>query len=596
MSKLSRHLVTTGDPRTVILNHPVLLLGEWCNKYRLNDIYTNIDSITMPHHWLDEHKFNKDFNYLDGLYERLLSDLAFKLNEIHDVKNNLLYWRVLVGPWLGIFLQILFDRWSLIKKAENEYELAATTIINLSENSVVPKNMQHFISLFSSDEWNHYIFSKVLENSTDLNLAYISSSSVFDAENKSSRETIKIKVLRFLSHIASALARKDDIFFFNSYLPKYYEMKLQLRFGQFPQFWQMVEPTVVGVDLKWRNWKLDSNASDDFESFAISMIAQQIPTSFLEGYNTLVSQSFSLKWPKTPKAIFSSNILWTDTLCLAYVAKQVSSSVHLIYGQHGGGYGISKHEWAEKHELKIADKYLSWGWADDSYRNITSVGILKLPGKDLIQKKSNCKKSLLLVTLESVMYPHRLSSESIFMSNSYIDSCLEFANNLKFSLRDSLVVRLSPYDHGWGQAHRWRLNNPKIRLDLGEANILDLLCKARIAVFTYNQTGYLESMTLNVPTVLFWDSNKSPIRNSAKFYFKELQRVGIYHTNPKSAALHIANVWDDVDAWWGSEEVQDVIASFKKQYCNQSENILDKIESVIRDLITESSSKKSFEM
>ena len=30
----------------------------------------------------------------------------------------------------------------------------------------------------------------------------------------------------------------------------------------------------------------------------------------------------------------------------------------------GRAYGISKYSWPEKHEKKISDKYLTWGWKE----------------------------------------------------------------------------------------------------------------------------------------------------------------------------------------------------------------------------------------
>ena len=47
--------------------------------------------------------------------------MSLKLNEYHAKDHSTKYWRILVGPWLGYFIQILFDRWFLIKQFSEKY-------------------------------------------------------------------------------------------------------------------------------------------------------------------------------------------------------------------------------------------------------------------------------------------------------------------------------------------------------------------------------------------------------------------------------------------------------------------------------------------
>ena len=67
----------------------------------------------------------------------------------------------------------------------------------------------------------------------------------------------------------------------------------------------------------------------------------------------------------------------TDTLLSYYTGKKVDKGAKLIIGQHGGIYGTSLYSWFEKHEVKISDKYLNWGWNDQKLkRKIIKAGIL----------------------------------------------------------------------------------------------------------------------------------------------------------------------------------------------------------------------------
>ena len=72
--------------------------------------------------------------------------------------------------------------------------------------------------------------------------------------------------------------------------------------------------------------------------------------------------------------------------------------------------------------------------------------------------------------------------------------------------------------------------------------------------------------------MIFWNSNHWEIRDAAIPYFDELKRVGIFHETPESAALHVSEVWDDVDAWWWSEKVQATRKSFCQVYSKPIKN------------------------
>ena len=150
-----------------------------------------------------------------------------------------------------------------------------------------------------------------------------------------------------------------------------------------------------------------------------------------------------------------------------------------------------------------------------------------------------------------------------------------------------MLVRLHSIDHGWEQPLRWRDRFPEVKLDLGLRKIHDLMKESRIVVQTYNSTGILETLALGIPTVIFIDLKVTPLRETAAPHYAELKRVNIFHVTPESAAAHVNAIWDNVDVWWTSDEVQEVVANFSKQYCKQPENILDSVENVLRDVIAE---------
>ena len=72
------------------------------------------------------------------------------------------------------------------------------------------------------------------------------------------------------------------------------------------------------------------------------------------------------------------------------------------------------------------------------------------------------------------------------------------------------------------------------------------------------------------------------MRDSAKPYFDDLKKVGIFHETPESAALHVSKVWDNVDGWWKSKPVRKALDQFKSEYCDIDCDLTGNIEAELR--------------
>jgi putative transferase (TIGR04331 family) len=90
---------------------------------------------------------------------------------------------------------------------------------------------------------------------------------------------------------------------------------------------------------------------------------------------------------------------------------------------------------------------------------------------------------------------------------------------------------------------------------------------------------------MNVPTIIYWDPKFWELRDDATPYFDDLRRVGVFHDSAESAALHFERIWDDVDSWWSSTEVGEVLSRFKYRYCRAVPDIARCVETVLRTTI-----------
>jgi putative transferase (TIGR04331 family) len=569
-------------------NEPVLFLGNWCKLYSRKDVWSEKDSDIVPYHWDNREKLYKDFLYLIDLYELLLEELSDKLNSIHGVNYSLRYWRILVGPWLMAFVPVFYDRWSSLEKAASSYNISKTFVIDYSDLESIPQDHSHFEHLVKSDQWNHFIYSSILKKTKsvrriNIEKKYISIEQI--PKNRADLDksfSLRGFIIKLASGASKIFAKNNSIFIFESYLRKIDLLKLQLKLFQFPALHSSPKYQNFKADIKARNWKLtNAKVQSSFENILREMIPLQIPTIYIEGYKKLDENSNKLSWPKNPKLIWTSNGLYTDEVFKIWSAKKTESGTPLLVGQHGGVYGIGLFSITVDHELKLSDYFLSWGsckWdLNINNEKIIPIGILKK------YKKRVEKKSALLVSSDIARYSNIVVS--LPMASQWIyanENEFNFISLLPDHIVKDFIIRPFVHQYGWSQSERWRERFPKIKIDSGEKKLEDLFLRSKISISTWNTTTYLETLSLNIPTLMFWDPKYFEIKKSAEKYFDMLKQVGIFHETPQSAANHLIKIWEDIDGWWESSEVVKAKEVFIQRYAN-NDDLLGKLTKVLKD-------------
>ena len=588
---LNRTLVTTALEDTwPAPETPVLFLGEWCRLHRKKGLWQRRDAIVAPYHWDDRAKLYSDYKYLQILYEHLLKDLAAQLNQIHAVDHSLRYWRIIIGPWLGHFVQVLFDRWESIHQAIARFDISETLCVAEQEACMSPNDMGAFTTLSREDTWNHHIYIKILKRFTSVRVVPNGGRSAIELTPAIQYIPVGVQLKRTLLNCYSSaisVAQKDsDAFFLNTYLPNRKEYFFSLRFRQPPQLWRTVAPVEVATDNGWRQWEVAGESRSTFEACARALIPAQIPVVYLEGYQKIIQQAAALPWPKNPKLIWTSNSWWADDTFKVWAAAKVEQGTPLVIGQHGGGYGMNLWEFTEEHQIAICDRFFTWGWTEPGQAKLKPIGILK-PTAHRPNRHRQPTKALLVTYTNPQQANHLVSWCVGSQWLAYFNEQCNFVSNLTETVRQALIVRLYPTDYGWDQAARWRDRFPTLQLDDGRSKIAHLIRDSRLIMGTYNGTIYLETISLKVPTVIFWNPQHSELRDSAIPYFEDLKRVGVFHESPDSAAKHVNSIWGNVNAWWQSPELQEVLERFSKRYCYTSGDLLNRVEAALRETITE---------
>ena len=97
---------------------------------------------------------------------------------------------------------------------------------------------------------------------------------------------------------------------------------------------------------------------------------------------------------------------------------------------------------------------------------------------------------------------------------------------------------------------------------------------SRLCICTYNGTVFLESFIYDFPTIIYFNPLHCELRLSAKPYFEELRRVGIFFDKPEDAAKKVNEIAEDPKLWWEQDEIQAAKNSFCNQFARTSNNWL----------------------
>jgi putative transferase (TIGR04331 family) len=531
-----------------------------------------MDAVVAEPYGLGEGQKDKDYAYVVDVCEALLAELKDVLNEYHKTDHSLRYWRIVLGHWLHWYASVIFNRWFTLQQALDNYNISGTTVLDAASYSLATPDSSSFLWACNDAVWNHVLYSTILRRFANINLEVDANSlgnmPGFREKNESSvsrERQLKHLLKNTATGLLQMLSRNKDAFIINSYLPKKEEIKLQISLVQVPQLWQTPKLATAQPDISLRErLALNPSGHRGYDRFVRALLMEILPACYLEGYQILNQQVRALPWPKKPKFIFTSNNFDTDEIFKAWTGAKVEQGVQYFTGQHGNNYGTEKRHDCEMILEKTSDKFITWGWTDGSSKHVPAF-IFKTAGRK--QPKVNKNTGLLLIEDSAQHRVHPWDKYSEF--HVYQDEQFRFVEKLPAAIHQQLTVRLYATSYKrftWCDDQRWKDRSPGTRIDNGETDIWKLTSNSRLVVHSYDSTGILETLSLNIPTLCFWHGGLSHLRESAKPYYQKLGQAGILQDSPELAAKKVAEVWDDVPAWWNSEAVQDARKAFCERY------------------------------
>ena len=258
----------------------------------------------------------------------------------------------------------------------------------------------------------------------------------------------------------------------------------------------------------------------------------------------------------------------------------MSKKSQLNYFQHGCNYGVTKFSYSENMEVKLCDRFFSWGWKVKNNKVKKFYCIKTL----FLEKYKKNRSSKILVILSN---PHNFTSYHstgmITTKRTYI--YYEMIKNIckKIINKNNFFLRLAPNDkNNFNFEYKLRKLGSKINFEKNEKNLLEAVKDYSLIIHTWDSTCFLETISLDKPSVIILSRKlyKGFIKKSALKYYKKLEEAKILFNSEDELFDFIGKKFN-INEWWNNKKTKAAKKLFCEKYCKKSEKPLNELLKII---------------
>lgn len=603
INKKKKFLALTALQSFWDLSKPIVFLGEWCRPLWEKKTWDHLDGELLQHPDLDKANSYEAYQYTIEIYESLMPQIARWFNNIHNTQYSEKYWRIIAGPFLLFYIQAMHYRFVYLKSAFSVYEDIET--IGLDEGCYkTPQDSLEFLYwVIDSETWNLQLFTQILNACFTKPVKY-SKSNWEDEVTKSRKRrsdilpehSKKTKTKIYFLKLFTNIFRKRAIgihctHFRKETIKKFFLLsKFRILPIEVPLNKQPIKERAINHSI--RNTIANIPTDDVFIKLILDTLVTNLPSNFIENYHD-ICLDYQKRYPTYMNAVITDTLYQDDTFkfWLAKISEQKCKVIHL---QHGGGYGCLEYVSSEYLERSF-DGFISWGWGEQHKEVQPFPASLISTWQEYKPWGNRPRQGDLILWLANghvanylpFFVPHP------FNNAHYLKSQSDFYHNIEKSIIKNVTLRLPPAS---------KLQNyikdlfPAINVSIpnNRDSFIEQLYQTKICVVDVCQTVFLYALAFNIPTILFWDKNVVKLRPEAQPFFDELERVGIFHSSPESAARMLNKIADNPEPWWSSAEVQQARQIFCNNFAKTSKNwIKDWVRSLVK--LGKSSTKKELQ-
>jgi putative transferase (TIGR04331 family) len=524
-------------------------------------------------------KIKENIIYHNKVYEAVLEKLCCELNNIHRVKYTNRYWEILLGHWLKRAISTVHARY-ISSAMEDILSISASEEKNTIFSGLIVNTSRQFLNATSCDKWNAELIrvQKILMNITPS--IYIEPTLAIEEannQNKKDRQqlrTIKNSIKMGLQLFGSWLSKDNDAFIMNTYLRFADQLLLTIKINGRPSFWESnnVDEYTINLEMRERLLHGMRENKDGFEGMLNILIPSLTPACYLEGYQQITKEIKNLKWPKKPRFIYTCNNFDENEIFKYWLGSKIEEGVPYYVGQHGANYGTFEPS-LNFVEIKTCDKFITWGWETGDDGKYIPGFIFKTLGKKSKYKRGGD----ILISCLPPLHETGLADVNPMYGDhiSYRSNLINFIGRLDLQIKRKVKIRLhkeSAYSKHDDRG-AWERAEPSINIEDGSINIERLIAKSQIILHTYDSTGMLETLALNIPTLSYWSHSLEFLTPESMKYYQLLidANIIIMHNDPE-VDRKIISILEDVELWWRRENVQAARKIFCDKYAKKIED------------------------
>lgn len=485
------------------------------------------------------------------LSKKIIKKFYARLNKL--TKSSLSYkqWEFILLHWCFFTVCHSFTLWNIIEKSKRKkFKLFDTNI-----NDVL-KRPEEFKP--SSKVVNNWMLKKILDFK---NIKYSVSGKINYSPIPIHKKSVFKRTISKLFSILN-LFFPSRVLLVDTGLNFVNELFLNIKLKQAPIYFDLHDFKINNVDKKLRHdLKIKVSKKKKFENFFEEIFPEILPNEFLESFNYYLNFPQKNFWPEKNKFKMIVTQSISSSIKRIMFSKYMGKKNCLIILQHGGGYGIAKMHLAEMVESYLGNKFLTWGWEEKKGKKhpFISMKISQLKNKTI----KNISKSKIVFFISS--YTKFFQKIGFYPSTNY-QTILQFryitniVDRLKKDLKNKLTLRYSKYgfDRG-GLEFPKNLFDKNINYDGLMQPFYKSVNKNTLTIHDNinNSTAWIETLALNIPTIIFADVNTNDVRTSFVKTFKLLKKNNIVFTDTLSLSNFVNNNFENLNDWWNSKKIQD---------------------------------------
>ena len=581
---LKTTLILTGSEIPFIKDrNEKSMLGDWVLETKNVEEIKNFHVLNKPLSNTQKYRLYKNAKQLK---KEVLKILCVSFNKTFSQKHSELFFDTIFGYWLVHAISVFIDRKRLLAPLiNNRFSEIIVYKPRLQLQNVIPETGIEATSNFLNDTWNQVFLIKLIEKSKLQNVRY----RLYKTPNKISTlksqknllskwKDICLSFLFYIFLLNKCFKTKKKIFcdlniqLFKNIL--FNNPKILSSFLMLPKLKDRKALFSTALRDKLFKTKQNKDINEVLDYLKITM-----PYSYIENFKYFgkCAEKICLKYKHISTKILSlHDIIGCDKTKFLTAYLREKNNTKLIIAQHGGGAFPAFHggfEW----QTSICDKFFCNGAKNVNVKNSVEGGqIWKRLTKHSYNKNGVC----LLIVPNNERYIYDFRSFVIGnQTNNYIKTILKFLSKCNKRIIKNITLRVF--------RDKWKIENkltkafPLLSIQNDSISFQKSVRNSRVVFFCYKATGVNETLSANIPTILFCGESDWPSDKTSKKDFRILKKVKIYHENYLTASKHLNEIWDNIDDWWYSKNVQEARAHFCEKYANSSPDCFSKLQSLL---------------